>query len=299
MTNQPGRVAVIGDLGGHAQVLAEELRSLEVQLELASATKYEANPDASWPSGKDWKHVAFEWPSDLHIVQVGDLVHRGPDSLGVVVLVDRLIEAGVWSQVVGNHEQLYVDRPIFDWDETLDDLAQSILRDWWADGRMVPAVAITDENDEWLVTHAGLTEGFWRHGLGGPTSAKAALGPLEEARSDGALWHPGTMLTGADDRNAGPVWAAAGTEVYPSWLAAGTNMPFNQIHGHSNALQWDRGLWWAEDWVRRKVTLEPEKRHATLTVSERKIVGIDPCHLAEAAPCHAPLIVPDAKVWVR
>src|SRR5579863_5011127 len=38
------------------------------------------------------------------IVFVGDLVDRGPDSVEVVLLVERLVEAGVAQVVLGNHE---------------------------------------------------------------------------------------------------------------------------------------------------------------------------------------------------
>lgn len=41
---------------------------------------------------------------DRHLVFVGDLVDRGPDSPGVVRLVQRLVEAGIASCVAGNHE---------------------------------------------------------------------------------------------------------------------------------------------------------------------------------------------------
>lgn len=39
-----------------------------------------------------------------HVVFVGDLVDRGPDSVGVVDLVARMVDAGIASAVLGNHE---------------------------------------------------------------------------------------------------------------------------------------------------------------------------------------------------
>ena len=54
------RVAVIGDVGGHLAELRRELVRLGADEETG------------------------ELPDDLTIVQVGDLVHRGPDSAGVV-----------------------------------------------------------------------------------------------------------------------------------------------------------------------------------------------------------------------
>lgn len=153
--------------------------------------------------------------------------------------------------MAGNHEQLYVDRPVFTWPETLEPAAAALLRSWWDDGRMVPAAAVEcADGDNWLITHAGLTAGFWEHGLGSPTSARDALRGLAEARDDGSLWFPGAMLTGEADWHAGPVWAEAGTEVYPSWLNAENPLPFHQVHGHSSAYNWAESRWQAEPWVR-------------------------------------------------
>ena len=63
MTSVPIRVAVIGDVGGHVEELRRELRALG-----ASETGV--------------------LPDDLVVIQVGDLVHRGPDSEAVVRLVN-------------------------------------------------------------------------------------------------------------------------------------------------------------------------------------------------------------------
>ena len=52
------RVAVIGDVGGHADQLRKVLRELGAESE--------------------------QLPSDLIVIQVGDLVDRGPDSIGVL-----------------------------------------------------------------------------------------------------------------------------------------------------------------------------------------------------------------------
>jgi hypothetical protein len=60
------RVAVIGDIGGHLNELRTELVRLG--------------------AGQDGR-----LPDDLIVVQVGDLIHRGPDSDGVVALVDRYL----------------------------------------------------------------------------------------------------------------------------------------------------------------------------------------------------------------
>lgn len=300
------RVAVIGDIGGHLEVLIGMLEGLGVEFD-PEARRSERSGERAWPTD------ALTWPDDLHIVQVGDLVHRGPRSAEVVALVDGLIARDVWTQIVGNREQLHVDQSVFHWDETIDDSAIATLRNWWGDGRMtasaVIAVADNDSGDrngdgdgngvrEWLITHAGLTAGFWQHGLGSPATAVEASKALAEAQADGALWHPGSMLTGVDDDSAGPVWASAASEVYPSWARLDADMPFNQAHGHSTAYDWGRGLWRSDSWIRRKLILSPDLRHVTFTHRGRWIVGTDPGHLHDPAPISAPLVLTGARVVV-
>lgn len=79
-------VAVIGDVAGHADELATALVSLG------------ADP------------LTLGLPAGLTVVQVGDLVHRGPDSSGVLDIVERVLQAQPeqWVQLVGNHEGTYV-----------------------------------------------------------------------------------------------------------------------------------------------------------------------------------------------
>ncbi len=73
-----GKLAIIGDIHGELAALESLLRQLGV--------------DANQPK------------ADRTLVFVGDLVDRGPDSPGVVALVQRLVEAGVAVAVLGNHE---------------------------------------------------------------------------------------------------------------------------------------------------------------------------------------------------
>ena len=145
-----GRVAVVGDVGGHRRELRAELLRLG------------ADPHTG------------RLPADLTVVQVGDLVHRGPDSEGVIGLVDGYLrhQPDQWVQLVGNHEAQYLRDPAFAWRQRLDAATADILRRWWADGRMRVAAAITGhgrgDGDDILVTHAGLTAAFWREDLGAP-----------------------------------------------------------------------------------------------------------------------------------
>jgi len=74
-----GPLDIVGDVHGELEALKDLLHHLGY--------------------GKDGRH-----PEGRHLVFVGDLVDRGPDSLGVVRLVAKLMEKGVASCIVGNHE---------------------------------------------------------------------------------------------------------------------------------------------------------------------------------------------------
>src|SRR4029079_14812197 len=123
-------------------------------------------------------------PADLTVVQVGDLIHRGPDSPGAIDLVRTVLrqQPGQWIQLAGNHEAQYITPPKFHWPERLPEDDLETLFEWWssrrvreaagapvfewcAPGRLRVATAAgaAGEPYPYLVTHAGLTEGFWRH----------------------------------------------------------------------------------------------------------------------------------------
>ncbi|MFT4218135.1 MAG: metallophosphoesterase [Micropruina sp.] len=255
----PGqRVAVIGDVGGHVDALRAELARLGV-------------PDDG----------AGPLPPDLLVVQVGDLIHRGPDSAGVVALVDRHLQTDPdrWIQLVGNHEAFYLRRPQFSWYERVPRSTAAVLRRWWASGRMRPAAAIRVEGEDLLVSHAGLTRGFWQEVLGAPPDVAAAADALNAlARTNGrALFRPGTMVGWRDpDHGAGPVWAAAGTEVAASW--SGHRLPFSQVHGHSSAYNWETGGWRLDDALRSSASVDDAARHVVITLPGGRLIGVDPGH---------------------
>ncbi|MBM4377031.1 MAG: metallophosphoesterase [Deltaproteobacteria bacterium] len=73
-----GPLDVVGDVHGELDALLALLRRLGV------------DPDAR--------------TAERPVVFVGDLIDRGPDSVGVVELVAHLVEAGLAHAVVGNHE---------------------------------------------------------------------------------------------------------------------------------------------------------------------------------------------------
>lgn len=139
------RTAIIGDVGGHADALAGALTDLGADVE------------------------AGILPEGLNIVQVGDLVHRGPDSMGVLAIVERFLNnsPGRWAQLVGNHEAQYLrpGGPTFEGYPAIEATDQELLNHWWETDQMVIAAHIPTPGPNNLpggtvVTHAGVTPGF-------------------------------------------------------------------------------------------------------------------------------------------
>jgi len=255
------RVAVIGDVAGHLDELRTELRRL----------------GADDGTGR--------LPDDLTIVQVGDLVHRGPASDAVIALVDGYLthQPTQWVQLVGNHEAQYLRDPVFDWPERISDRSRDTLRRWWDGGQMRVATWVRDGAESFLITHAGVTAGFWRTALTVTSSAEQAAITINSliGANDGALFRAGTMLHGRRRaRAAGPVWAATATELLPSWLD--TTLPFSQIHGHDSIFDWQRRRFraanGAANGLARLTVVDEEAKHETTVLPGGRIIGIDPGH---------------------
>lgn len=255
------RVAVVGDVGGHVDELRDELLRLG------------ADPGTG------------RLPDGLIVVQVGDLIHRGPDSAGVVELVDGYLQdqPGQWVQLVGNHEAQYLRDPAFEWPEKLDGAAVETLRRWWAGGQLMAAVSVQTDAERFLITHAGLTSGYWDQVLGrvaDPGLAAVALNSFIGSHED-VLFLAGQMLGGRRPNVlAGPIWAAARSELVPSWL--GVPMPFSQIHGHATIGAGSRRRDRTGQEVLRRTTVDEAARHEVTELEGGRIIGIDPGHSSHA-----------------
>jgi len=267
------RTAVIGDVGGHADTLVEALTDL------------------------GWEEASASLPAGLTIVQVGDLVHRGPDSHQVVQTVDRTMRRnpGRWIQLMGNHEAQYVIEKSFLWEEELDTETIAILTSWWSDGALQLAHHVPGGEQGLLVTHAGLTAGCWRH-LEKPKNARQAAEVINQAGRTGepSVFEPGLMLTGRRNTSAGVLWAEDGEELLMGWIATGEAVPFDQIHGHSNAYNWSSGRF-RSNLVRSalegRLHIDRSRRHMETLVGGRKFTGVDPGHGRQPATRWSPLVI--------
>ncbi len=243
------RLALIGDIGGHLQQLQEALWSLGVDDRI---------------------------PDDLIAIQVGDLVHKGPDSDAVVELVDGFLQNQPerWVQLMGNHEACHLGADLFAHDQ-VSPQTEATLRRWYDDGLLRLGVAVSSDVGPILVTHAGLTHLLWKQ-IGRPATPAAAVAALDEHRD--LAWRPGSML--ADTPGTGGVlWAEAGYELYFSWLRAeqhGQPAPFGQVHGHASAWRWGRHRSDAPPEVATRLEADASRRHVRFHAGGQQFVGIDP-----------------------
>jgi hypothetical protein len=223
-------------------------------------------------------------PSDV-VVQVGDLVDRGPDSPGVLAQVRQRLESGDrhWVQLAGNHDAQYFGGQPF-WRERLGDADAALLRTWWLKEWIRVAAAVrTADGEDILVTHAGLTTDAWRR-LGEPVTATSAA-DLLNTRPEELLW----------DLH-GPLWAEA-SEVYASWLAPSAPlMPFSQAHGHSAIVSYARRTWTCSERIRARSTVDWTARHTTTRAGTARFLAVDPKHGPTGAPTWAPLVLDDATL---
>jgi hypothetical protein len=251
------RIVIVGDVGGHP----DQLRAV-------------AREDVR---------------ADTVVIQVGDLVDRGPDSAAVLELVGGYLGARQWIQLAGNHEAQYLPGGTRFWPHPLDEDGARLLRSWWDDGQLQVAAAVrTADGDEVLITHAGLTVEAWRL-LGEPATAAEAARLLNE-RPD-LIWLGDGFLA---DTVAGPLWADAGWELYEPWLrfyAAGGFVPFGQVHGHSQIARFTDRTWRCPGRVRQRASADWAARHVRVRIGGRTFTGIDPKHGRDGAPAWAPLIL--------
>ena len=239
-------MAVIGDVGGFVNHLQHALESLGVRDDC--------------------------WPDDLHVIQVGDLF-GGRADCDVARLVAPHLAAGRWTQLVGNWELGAVGGiPIGKAGRSPDPQAIAEFSAWHRDGLVQRAATVTSSKGATgVVTHAGISYGFWMQDLLGEPDPFRVVGALNSMPLD-QLARPGAMLGFEGEPAPGPIWSSA-NETWREWRVC----PWPQIHGHTTA--WRPKLGWAPwipEEIRRRCVVD--RLHATFTPSEGSppIIGIDP-----------------------
>lgn len=257
------KVALFGDVGGHYVPFVAGLERLGVDMNTLTI------------------------PVGLIIVQVGDLVHRGPQSDEVVAVVDAIMRRNPqqWIQLFGNHEAMHLDGTLkfFHCPCSLETIAT--IKEWWQNKRAHVAAYMAHQPTtqlplpHTLITHAGVVFPLASTVSNSPMTAESVGAGLNQKQpgSIRILDTAGAIL-GVQDRMVGPWWAAAGQEVDPSW--AEEEMPFNQIHGHTLLFDWDRRKWFPSTPQRlRNAMLDPTVRSTTIaprSPNSGSLVGIDP-----------------------
>jgi hypothetical protein len=112
------------------------------------------------------------------------------------------------------------------------------------------------------------------------------------------VFRAGSMLSGAADLAAGPMWAEAGRELLASWQGDPAIMPFSQMHGHSAVINWRSHRFLAESRTLIRTSFDPGRRHVTTRVGSQLVVGIDPVLGRRAGFAWAPLVLQRATVVV-
>ena len=270
------RILVAGDLAGH-QAGLESLMSFAG----ISADDY-AIPDGT------------------KIIQTGNLVHPGPHSEYVLDTVAKIMEANPksWVQLLGNYEANYLANPRFVSDP-LPSKYDDLLNEWWESHKMRASAAVqTKSGSEYLVTHAGVTFGFWESVLARPKTAADASARLQALESTSVpwLWMTGSTPAGQELPIIGPLWANAPLEVYDAWYLAerdhAEQAPFNQIHGHSGPYQWATERWLAPPHLRVSTSLLTSKKVAITHVAAAKFISVTALPTACYFPSEwAPLVL--------
>lgn len=260
------RLALFGDVQGHLDVYIAALERLGVDTERGMV------------------------PDDLKIIQVGDLIHKGPDSDEVIRLVDQLLRASPdrYVQLIGNHDGQYLGGPIF-WADTIGEDAARTLAGWFVDGAVAIAHAlVTAEHGPVLASHGGMSVERWNH-FGQPEQPVNASRLLNEEfwNDPTAALKPGMMLMG-EPGPPGVAWTEPVRELYLPWIETGS-MPFSQVHGHRSPYSWRGGKWFRDvpRRLRKELEADTAARHTTLDLGTQTFVGID---TAYGAVPDAPLV---------
>lgn len=245
------KTLVFGDIGGHFNEFERGLNSYGVSL------------------------LDLHIPKDFKIIQVGDLVHKGPDSDKLVSTVDAMTQkyGDQWIQLAGNHELPYISSQRRFYADRISEDSHRRLINMKYDGRLLKAHSIKDsENEDYLITHAGLTY----HNYQSLAKNKILSNSRQIAkRLNNSEWDDlikaGVILGRPLSYRAGIFWAECVFEVYDSWRREDKVANFNQIHGHSSVYNWSKGKIRRNDypeWLTNSLTKDFTRRYTIFDLTE-------------------------------
>jgi hypothetical protein len=234
-------------------------------------------------------------PEDNLIIQLGDLVHKGEQSLDCLILAEGLLHQnpGRYIQLIGNHEAHYLGGPSLKGRNGVSPIggdALRILQRLWDEGRILAAYGLETNLGPILFTHGGLTSKVWKE-VGSPLSVLKAAETLNLLRykNPELLFREGSLTLGGDPRlDAGILTPRTGAELIASWAELG-EMPFSQIHGHETLYWWVDEVWHSDvpEEIRLCAEIDKENFRTRVNVGENFIWSIDPGFGKES-----PILVP-------
>lgn len=252
------KVYVIPDVGAH-------LAAFEQMLSLAGV-------------------VSGKIPDDSLVIQLGDLVHKGSQSLECLALADTLAaqNSGRYIQLIGNHEAHYLGGPSLEGRNGVHEIgkeALEILNRMWENNVMVAAYGLETNLGPILFTHGGLTSAVWAE-IGKPASVVDAADTLNllKYENPNLLFREGSLTLGGAPRfDAGILTPRTGSELVSSWLTWG-EMPFSQIHGHETLYWWVDSAWHSDvpEEVRKSAEIDESNYRTRFAIGEHFIWSVDP-----------------------
>lgn len=221
----------------------------------------------------------YKLPSDVHIIHMGDLVHKGLYSHDILTTVDQIRQKnpGQWTQMIGNHEAQYLGGHVF-WNPSLDVHDQAILHQWFSDGFLnfihaldKPLTTTLKNGDKYELTdptifsHAGVSFPFWNTFL--KSTSLNDYNDVAASLNADDLHKAGYMLQEEFNMEnpTGPMWSHGIHEVWLKWVSEFAS-PFNQFVGHINPYMFERGIFFPG-------TVDVFKSHAKIYESDRITVA--------------------------
>lgn len=258
--------ALFGDVGGHYVPFMNGL--------LALGVKIGENPNE------------FFIPKNLTIIQMGDLVHKGPHSDALVSLADIMIqvnnedsERGTWVQLIGNHESMYIPGARIFWEKECNAVSRATINRWWKEKQarlhyLIPQ----NQGKPFMATHAGVGSYVYsgtQKRAKGIESFTRHMDSLQPGRMMEASF-AGAMLYGKLSAHAGVFWAESTREVYATWRDQ--ESPFHQVHGHCPPYSWMSNQFWSNvpKVYREEIVLDKKNRRSIWSSMGSDFYCLDP-----------------------
>lgn len=283
------KVAIFGDIGGQAELFEQGLIDIG------------CDPKSGYV------------PEGMTVIQVGDLIDRGPDSDGAFEIARSMLLSERYIQLVGNHEAQHLGGPKFITPGSKSELSGPkirALKDLRKKGYLHMGVGIVTEyfdnddnyyKDEYLITHGGLGVRFWQRYLAGETDLEKMVGSLNGL---GSRAYDAGGLLGYRKSIAGPCWPLIWDEVMAEWIqyhwTTNKVMPWHQVFGHGSIVYWygpNEGKYKSihPDFVDNVSVINKESRISAVSYEGKHFYQVDPGYGVYSSWVAKPMVLFDVK----